>query len=100
MSIKKLNGSEFDSAVAEGYALIDFYADWCGPCRMLAPTVEEVAAERPDVVVGKVNVDSEGELARRFGIFSIPTVVILKDGKEVSRAVGVRSLEQLLDMLG
>ena len=100
MSIKKLNVSEFDSAVAEGYALIDFYADWCGPCRMLAPTVEEVAAERPDVVVGKVNVDSEGELARRFGIFSIPTVVILKDGKEISRAVGVRSLEQLLDMLG
>ena len=99
MSVKILNTSEFDAAVAEGVALIDFYADWCGPCRMLAPTVAEVAAESPDILVGKVNVDHEADLARRFNIFSIPTLVVLKDGKEVSRAVGVRSLEQILDML-
>ena len=99
MSVKKLTVSEFDSAVANGSALIDFYADWCGPCRMLAPTVEEVAQQCPELLVGKVNVDSESELARRFGVFSIPTLVVLKDGREVARAVGVRSLEQILDML-
>ena len=99
MSIKKLTNNEFDSAVASGLALIDFYADWCGPCRMLAPTIEAIAEERPDVIVGKVNVDSEGELARKFGIFSIPTLVVLRDGEEVDRAVGFRSREQILELL-
>ena len=99
MSVKNLNNSDFNAETSSGVALIDFYADWCGPCRMLAPTVREVAEARADVLVGKVNVDKEGELARRFGIFSIPTLVVLKDGVEVSRSLGVRSLEQILDML-
>ena len=99
MSVKKLTNNEFDSVVASGLALIDFYADWCGPCRMLAPTIEAIAEERPDVIVGKVNVDSEGELARKFGIFSIPTLVVLRDGEEVDRAVGFRSREQILELL-
>ena len=69
--------------------LLDFYADWCGPCRMVGPIIEEIANERDDIVVGKVNVDEEPELARKFGIMSIPTVVFLKDGVEVDRKIGL-----------
>lgn len=79
--------------------LLDFWATWCGPCRMLAPVIEEIANERGDVKVGKVNVDDEGALATAFGISSIPTVVLIKDGKELDRVVGYRPKEQLLEML-
>lgn len=79
--------------------LLDFWATWCGPCRMLAPVIEEIANERSDVKVGKVNVDDEGALATAFGISSIPTVVLIKDGKELDRVVGYRPKEQLLEML-
>lgn len=79
--------------------LIDFWATWCGPCRMLAPIIEEIANERGDIKVGKVNVDDEGELASAFGVTSIPTVVLMKDGKAVAQSVGYRPKEQILDML-
>lgn len=79
--------------------LIDFWATWCGPCRMLAPIIEEIANERGDIKVGKVNVDDEGELASAFGVTSIPTVVLMKDGKVVAQSVGYRPKEQILDML-
>ena len=79
--------------------LIDFWATWCGPCRMLAPVIEELANERTDIKVGKVNVDDEGELASAFGVASIPTVVLMKNGKVVAQSVGYRPKEQLLDML-
>ena len=79
--------------------LLDFWATWCGPCRMIAPTVEEIAAERSDIKVGKVNVDEQAQLANRYGIESIPTVLIFKDGKLVERAVGYRKKEQLEALL-
>ncbi|MBE6662806.1 MAG: thioredoxin [Ruminococcaceae bacterium] len=79
--------------------MLDFWATWCGPCRMLAPTIEEIAKERNDIKVGKVNVDDEGALASAFGIVSIPTVVVIKNGEEVARAVGYRQKDELLDML-
>lgn len=79
--------------------LIDFWASWCGPCRMLAPTIEAIANERDDVKVGKVNVDDEGALATAFGIVSIPTVILMKDGKEAARSIGYRQKEELLSML-
>ena len=79
--------------------MIDFWASWCGPCRMLAPTIEAIANEREDIKVGKVNVDDEGALATAFGISSIPTVVVIKDGKETARSVGYRQKEELLAML-
>ncbi len=79
--------------------LLDFWATWCGPCRMLAPVIEEIANERSDVKVGKVNVDDEGALATAFGISSIPTVVLIKDGKELDRVVGYRPKEELLAIL-
>lgn len=79
--------------------LLDFWATWCGPCRMIAPTVEAVAEENPDVLVGKVNVDEEPELARAFGITSIPTLVVMKDGMTVRQAVGVQTKEQILKLV-
>ena len=100
MSLVKLNKSSFSELVNQDKpVLIDFYADWCGPCRMVSPVIEEIAGERSDVVVGKVNVDSEPELAREFSVYSIPTLVVLRDGREVSRRVGAGSKDQILEML-
>ena len=79
--------------------LLDFWATWCGPCRMIAPTVEEIAEERSDIKVGKVNVDEQSELAAAFEIVSIPTLVVLKNGKVTNRLVGVRPKEDILRML-
>lgn len=79
--------------------LLDFWATWCGPCRMIAPTVEEIAEERSDIKVGKVNVDEQAELANAFGIASIPTLVVLKNGKVTNQLVGVRPKDDILRML-
>ena len=79
--------------------LIDFYANWCGPCKMLSPIIDEIAEERDDIIVGKINVDSEPELAEKFGVFSIPTLVILKDGKVVHQSAGARPKAQILALL-
>ena len=78
---------------------IDFWASWCGPCRILGPVVDEIAAERPDIKVGKVNVDDESGLAGAFGIMSIPTLVVMKGGKVVNSSVGVRPKGDILRML-
>ncbi len=79
--------------------LLDFWAPWCGPCRMVAPVMEEIAEERPDIKVGKINVDEQPELAGQFGIMSIPTLVVIKEGKIAHQAVGARSKSQILAML-
>ena len=80
--------------------LLDFWASWCGPCRMLSPIVDEVAEERTDVKVGKVNVDEQPELAGEFGVMSIPTLLVFKQGKLVRQAVGARPKAGVLDLLG
>ena len=101
MSVATVTNANFDEIKTKtSVVMLDFYADWCGPCRMVAPIVHEIADERSDVTVGKVNVDNDPDLAQTFGVMSIPTIVILKDGKEAARAVGVRSKQQLLDMIG
>lgn len=100
MSAIKVNKSNFESVKnSDKPLLLDFYADWCGPCRMLSPIVEEIANERDDIVVAKINVDEEGELAEQFGVFSIPTLVVMKQGKIVSQSSGARPKAQVLAML-
>ena len=79
--------------------LLDFWAPWCGPCRMVVPMVEAIANERPDIKVGKVNIDEQFELAREFGIMSIPTLVVMKDGRIVRQSTGARPKDQILEML-
>ena len=92
----------FDREVlkAEGTVLVDFWATWCGPCRMLSPIVDEVASERPDVKVGKINVDEQPELAQQFGIMSIPTLLVFKNGEKVQESVGLIPKEKVEALLG
>lgn len=79
--------------------LLDFWAPWCGPCQMVLPIVEEIANERSDIKVGKVNVDEQKELAKQFRVLSIPTLVVIKDGKIEKRSMGAKSKDQILEML-
>ena len=92
----------FDSEVlkAEGTVLVDFWATWCGPCRILSPIVDEVASERPDVKVGKINVDEQPELAQQFGIMSIPTLLVFKNGEKVQESVGLIPKEKVEELIG
>jgi thioredoxin 1 len=95
--INKNNFEEIKNS--DKLVLLDFYADWCGPCRMVAPILHEIAEERPDVLVGKINVDEEEDLAAAFGVYSIPTLVVMKDGRVVRETSGARPKAQLLAML-
>ncbi|NFO55462.1 thioredoxin [Clostridium botulinum] len=93
---KILKVNEFDYAIKEGIVIVDFFADWCGPCKMLAPIFEELEEEMKDKVkFFKVNVDESGELASKFSVFSIPTMIIFKDGKDVSTEVGFLPKEKI-----
>ncbi len=100
MSVIKINNSNFESVLnSDKTVLLDFYADWCGPCRMVSPLVDEIAKENPEYLVGKINVDEEPELAGQFGVSSIPTLVVIKNGKIVNQSAGARPKAQILAML-
>ena len=100
MSAIRLNDDNFNRVRDnEGVSLLDFYADWCGPCRMVLPIVDEIAKEREDLLVGKINVNDNPDLAKEFGVMSIPTLIVMKDGKIVNRVSGARSKSQILDLV-
>lgn len=99
MALLHITGENFKTEVLQSDkpVLLDFWAEWCGPCQMIGPMVEQVAEERTDIRVGKVNTDEQPELAGEFGIMSIPTLVLIKDGKEVKRSVGAISKQEIID---
>ena len=101
MSAININKNNFQNEImnSEKPVLLDFWAPWCAPCRMLAPVVEEIASERADIKVGKINIDGQSELANKFGIMSIPTLVVMKNGKIVQQVSGVRPKNAILEML-
>ena len=101
MALLKINNENFESEVLNSNktVLLDFYADWCGPCQMVAPVLAQIAEEREDIVVGKINVDEEMQLALKFGVESIPMLAVIKDGKLVNKSVGFKPKEQILELL-
>ncbi len=101
MSVVTITKGNFENEVmkSDKPVLLDFWASWCGPCRMVGPIIDEIANERADIKVGKVNVDEQQELAAQFNVMSIPTLVVMKDGKIVSQSAGARPKEDILALL-
>ena len=102
MEVKKITLAEYDTEVLNSTTpvLIDFYADWCGPCKMMSPIVDMIAEENDDIKVFKVNVDEESELAEKFSVMSIPTLALVKDGKLVDKSVGAKQKSEVLKFIG
>lgn len=96
----ELNTNNFDSAIVKGKVLVDFYADWCSSCKAISPIIDGIEAERKDITVGKVNVDGNPQLASRFGVMSIPTLIVFEDGVQVKRNVGSISKAKLNEWIG
>lgn len=102
MALLKITRDNFETEVLNSTlpVLIDFYAEWCGPCRMLGPVIDEIAEEATDFKVGKVNIDEQPELATKYQVMSVPTLVVIKNGEVVNRVTGVTPKQKILDMLG
>ena len=101
MSVIDITSSNFENEVlsSDQTVLIDFWASWCMPCKMLSPVVDEIAEENPEIKVGKVNVDEQPELAEKFGVMSIPTLIVFKNGQNIDSSVGVKPKSEILKML-
>ena len=102
MAVIQLTSDNFETEVlnSDKPVLVDFYADWCGPCKMMAPVVDQIAEENEDIKVGKINVDDEQDLAAKYGVMSIPTIGFFKNGDIVEKSVGAKPKSELLKMIG
>ena len=99
MGILHLENENFNELINKGVTLVDFYAEWCGPCKMLGPVIEEVSNEISDVQIIKVNVDEHGDIAQKYGVMSIPTLILFKDGKEINKSIGFMPKEDMLEFI-
>lgn len=99
MSVLHLENENFDETISSGLTLVDFYAEWCGPCKMIGPIVEEVSGELTDVQIVKINVDEHSDIAQKYGVMSIPTLILFKDGKEVEKSIGFMPKEDLIEFI-
>ena len=101
MKVSKINSQDFEKEVlqSEKPVLVDFFADWCGPCKMLSPIVDEVASENSDIKVVKVNIDESQDLAMKYQVMSIPTLVVIKEGKEINRSVGLIDKSEVISLI-
>lgn len=101
MAVIKLTTENFEQEVLQSdkTVLVDFYADWCGPCKMMSPVIDEIAEERPDIKVGKLNVDEEMEIAQKYGVMSIPTFIVFKNGEIAAKDMGAKPKAAVLEML-
>ena len=101
MSVRNITKENFENEVmkSEQVVLLDFFASWCGPCRMVSPIIDEIAEENSDIMVGKIDVDAQSDLATQFQVYSIPTLVVMKGGKILAQSTGAKNKQQILDML-
>ncbi len=101
MAVVEITKDNFEQTVlkADKPVLVDFWAEWCGPCQMMGPIVDEVAEERDDVIIGKLNVDTQPEIALRYNVMSIPTLILFKNGEEAQKSIGLISKEELLELI-
>ena len=99
MSVLHLENENFNEIISNGVTLVDFYAEWCGPCKMLGPIIEEVADELNGIQVMKVNIDEHGDIAQKYGVMSIPTLILFKDGNEVNKSIGFMPKEDIIEFV-
>lgn len=99
MGIKNLTSKEFEGFIKSGFSVVDFYADWCGPCKIMTPILEEISEENKNVKFGKINVDKENELAQEFEVMSIPTLIFFKGNEQIDRVTGLLEKEELVKMI-
>lgn len=99
MEVVKLDSNNFKESISDGITLVDFYADWCGPCKMVAPFIEEVAQEVEDITIGKLDVDASADIAQNYDVMSIPTLIVYKDGEVVDQKMGFMTKEQIVELI-